>query len=829
MRRWHTRKLLAAAGAGVLIPAGLAASGLAMAASAATPAAASPAAAAATPATAHGKITTIAGGVGGPAPATSVSVGACALKFANGQLYFGTGESTMVAAYRVSQRTGVLTPVAGSGPGPVSFVEPANGVPAAAFFFSSPCGTTVDPAGNVLVADADQVVAVAAKTGTFFGKKMTAGRVYAVASGFGYPAARDVQFDRYGNLVITVGGSPASHTDSETDSQVYVLAERSGTFYGQKMSKGTLHVIAGELNGGPAPQPMSAAPAAGVRASQVNLGWTIGTLRIDAAGNIILADSAGTSSGPFGGGSTVAPQVRVIPVNSGSFYRQSMRAGYIYTIAGGGTKTPNGVPGTAAALLAARAVALDRSGNILVADDGLRVIAAKSGTFYGKKMIADHIYTLPKPVHVTAVAVDNAGNVLTVTQTRVQMLAGETGRFYGKAVHAGGVYTIAGNGRFSYSGDGGPATSAEFEQPAAVAANRAGTLTAVADNGVYAQAVRVIPRVNGVFFGRSMRAGFVYTVAGNGASSGSTVDGIPGTKAYLAIPGAVAFDRAGNLVISDNGAHRVRVLANASGVYYGQKMTAGYIYTVAGDGTVGLSADGGAARAAALGGPQGVAADKSGNVLLIDNIWQVATGTTVRIRVVAASTSTFYGQPMTAGDIYTVAGAGKPGYSGDGGPGTTAQIQPLAITVDGNGNLVIGDTQRVRVVAASSGTFYGQPMTAGDIYTVAGGGTGTADGTPALSAKITAGPVAVDQAGNLLTGFGNTVWMVAERAGRYYGKAMHAGDVYTVARSVAGYEFLDNCPATRALFDAAGIAVQPGTGNLLIADSGSFRVRSVSR
>jgi hypothetical protein len=71
--------------------------------------------------------------------------------------------------------------------------------------------------------------------------------------------------------------------------------------------------------------------------------------------------------------------------------------------------------------------------------------------------------------------------------------------------------------------------------------------------------------------------------------------------------------------------------------------------------------------------------------------------------------------------------------------------------------------------------------------------------------------------------------MVAERAGSYYGKVMHAGDVYTVAKSVAGYEFLDNCPATRALFSAAGIAVQPGTGNLLIADSGSFRVRSVSR
>jgi hypothetical protein len=58
---------------------------------------------------------------------------------------------------------------------------------------------------------------------------------------------------------------------------------------------------------------------------------------------------------------------------------------------------------------------------------------------------------------------------------------------------------------------------------------------------------------------------------------------------------------------------------------------------------------------------------------------------------------------------------------------------------------------------------------------------------------------------------------------------MHAGDVYAVAKSAGGFEFLDNCPVTQALFSASGIAGQPGTGNLLIADGGSFRVRSVSR
>ncbi len=81
---------------------------------------------------------------------------------------------------------------------------------------------------------------------------------------------------------------------------------------------------------------------------------------------------------------------------------------------------------------------------------------------------------------------------------------------------------------------------------------------------------------------------------------------------------------------------------------------------------------------------------------------------------------------MTAGDIYTVAGTGTYGYSGDGGPATSAEIKnPLSVAVDAHGNLLIDDqhNNRIRLVAAGTGTFYGQAMTAGDIYTVAGDGT----------------------------------------------------------------------------------------------------------
>src|SRR5260370_42299152 len=78
---------------------------------------------------------------------------------------------------------------------------------------------------------------------------------------------------------------------------------------------------------------------------------------------------------------------------------------------------------------------------------------------------------------------------------------------------------------------------------------------------------------------------------------------------------------------------------------------------------------------------------------------------------------------MNAGDIYTVAGGGTGGL-GDGGPATAAELDPIGVALDGAGNLLMADAghQRLRVVAASTGRFYGQAMTSGDIYTVAGDG-----------------------------------------------------------------------------------------------------------
>ena len=234
-----------------------------------------------------------------------------------------------------------------------------------------------------------------------------------------------------------------------------------------------------------------------------------------------------------------------------------------------------------------------------------------------------------------------------------------------------------------------------------------------------------------------------------GPSAGFSGDGRSATKAGLSNVLGVAADGAGDVLLSDTGNGRIRMVAAATGTFFGQHMFHGDIYTIAGDGSSGFAGDGGPATAASLTAPEGLAIDAAGNVLITDSDNQ-------RIRVVAASTGAFYGQAMTAGDIYTIAGDGTAGFAGDGGPATAAELwDPAGVAVDPNGNVVIGDSinDRVRVVAESTGTFYGQAMTAGDIYTVAGTGQiGFAgDGGPATAAKL-AFPQepAVDAAGNLV-------------------------------------------------------------------------------
>lgn len=332
------------------------------------------------------------------------------------------------------------------------------------------------------------------------------------------------------------------------------------------------------------------------------------------------------------------------------------------------------------------------------------------------------------------VATDAHGNLLIADggNNRVRVVAAASGTFYGQSMTTADIYTVAGNGTLGSSGNGGPATAAELNDPHDVAVDGHGNLI-IADSTN--NRVRVVAAATGTFYGRAMKAGDIYELAGNGKQI-SSGDGGPAAKAGIGLPSGVTVDRNGNVLITDYLGNEVRAMAASSGTFYGQAMTAGDIYTIAGGGGQGEGGDGGPATAAKMYWPLGVTTDSHGNVLIVDS-WNL------RVRVVAVTSGTFYGKAMTAGDIYTVAGDGQvgSGSEGDGGAARLAQLTyPTYVAVDRDGNVVIADTQdeRVRMVAETAGTFYGVAMKPGDIYTVAGNGIAgfSGDGGPAASAEV---------------------------------------------------------------------------------------------
>jgi hypothetical protein len=254
----------------------------------------------------------------------------------------------------------------------------------------------------------------------------------------------------------------------------------------------------------------------------------------------------------------------------------------------------------------------------------------------------------------------------------------------------------------------------------------------------------------------------VVNVAGTGTPGSSGVGG-QASSARLDQPSGITLDGAGDLFIADTDNCRVDEVPAASGTHYGVKMTAHRLYVVAGSSCTG---------AHALGYPSGVAVDGSGNLYIAD-----ATGNRV-LKVSASARST----------PHVVAGTGRAGAAGVGGPAAAAQLDtPLGIGVDGAGNLFIADTENCRVdeVPVASGTAYGMAMTAGRLYAVAGSGTcGIAGlGGPATSAQLQ-NPTAVVAGANgnlLIADRGNgTVVELATTAGTYYGTAIGAGDLATV-------------------------------------------------
>ena len=427
---------------------------------------------------------------------------------------------------------------------------------------------------------------------------------------------------------------------------------------------------------------------------------------------------------------------------------------------------------------------------------------------------------------ITGVASDAAGNtyIAVVGWNAIFRIDATTGQ----------LTRVAGTGSSGYSGDDGPATSAQLNAPSGVALDESGNLY-IADTGN-----NIIRKVSGAVI-----TTFAGRRPGNG-TAGYSGDNGPATNAQLSSPGGVAVDAAGDVYIADTSNNVIRKVSN------------GTIDTIAGTGRWGYSGDNGPAKNATLNGPEGVAVDAIGNLYIADTYDQV-------IRKVSKGVIT-----TIAGDGYGAGLFSKGGYSGDNGPATRAELnQPLGVAVDASGNVYIADYWNNMIRKVSNGI----------ITTIAGNGTigHSGDSGPATRAELN-GPwgVAVDASGNVYiadtynglvrkvssgtittfagiwstggfngtstgAGLGEPIGVSADASGNLYiadnlnnvVRKVSNGEITTIAGSVVfGYSSDhysgDNGPATSAVLnEPVGVAVDPA-GNVYIADRDNCVIRKVS-
>jgi len=560
------------------------------------------------------------------------------------------------------------------------------------------------------------------------------------------------------------------------------------------------------------------------------------------AQNINTVAGSGIVSGPALAALLWQPQA-VATDSHGNLYITGPRsqvykvdpAGNLTVFAGNATYAyaGDGGPATSASFdlyLGNGILAVDGAGNLFIADSYHEVIRRVSGTTGIVTTVAGNgaggtsgdggPATSAGLNYPNSVTVDRFGNLFIATP-------GSFGDVIRRVDGATGIITtVAGMvGSIGYSGDGGPATAAQLNEPDGVAVDGAGNLY-IADslnNVVRAVNTQTTPTT---IAGVSIQPGDIATVAGQpctmmaGCLSGGSGDGGPATSASISQPVGVVLDGSGNLFIASRGSAVIRRVDGATGI----------ITTVVGNGTAGYSGDGGAATSAELGGALGLALDLSGDLFIAD------TGNN-RIREVAAST----------GIITTVAGGGT--GVGDGGPATAAQLwlsnNPLggfnaSVALDASNNLLIGDLNdsRIRRVDASTGI----------ITTVAGNGTvgDTGDGGPATSAEIGVGGIAVDAAGDIYLpagGMAGLVRRVDGMTGIISTLGSSPGGTYDVAVDGAGNLYVATPGAVVRLDASTGnttiVASSPtiggitsvavdGSGNLYIADLDNNVIRALN-
>ena len=325
------------------------------------------------------------------------------------------------------------------------------------------------------------------------------------------------------------------------------------------------------------------------------------------------------------------------------------------TVAGNGVRgfKGDGGPATAAAFYSPSAVAFDILGNMYVADTqnnrirkvtpaGLISSIAGNGTLgFGGDGGAATAASLSGPY---GLAIDAFSNIY-IADTQNNRIR--------RVTSGGTISTFAGNGTAGFSGDGGSSISASLNFPRSIAIDVSGNVF-IADTGN-----RRIRKIT--------PGGIISTVAGNG-NEGFSGDGGAATRASLGVTYGVAIDASSNIYIADSGNHRIRKVTSG-----------GVISTVAGNGTVGFSGDGGPATAASL-SPVGVTISASGNIYIPDSennrIWRVTP----------------------VGIISIVAGNGIVGLSGDGGPATATSLSyPIAVAFDSTNSIYIADSYNNRI------------------------------------------------------------------------------------------------------------------------------------
>ncbi|MGH3901536.1 MAG: protein kinase domain-containing protein [Pseudonocardiaceae bacterium] len=459
---------------------------------------------------------------------------------------------------------------------------------------------------------------------------------------------------------------------------------------------------------------------------------------VDAAGTITSIVGNGTKGSAGDGGPAAAAELSYptgIEVDqAGSVYiadssndriRKVDVGGRISSVAGSGIRgfSGDGGPAATAKLAFPAAVAVDRDGNVYVADGGshrvrkidqngtITTVAGAGPSYPGDGGPATQaLLSNPRLAYVDKAGVlyiadsrnhrirraDPGGDITTIAGNGTAGYSGDgrlaieaqlnnphrltadpAGNVYiadtdnhrvRKVTPDGKITTIAGIGGGSFSGDKGQATAADLRYPRGLALGDDGSLY-IADGGN-----DVVRRVD--------PAGIITTVVGNG-TRGFSGDGGPAVQAQLFSPSQVDIDRDGNLYIADQGNDRIRRVDRA-----------GIITTVAGNGAEGFSGDGGLARDAQLNNVWAVAVDSAGNLYIAD-------ADNHRIRKVDSS-----------GRITTIAGVGTAGSSGDRGPAAKAQLNaPVGVSLDATGALYVAesDGNRIRKIDA-----------AGIITTVAG-------------------------------------------------------------------------------------------------------------